>query len=60
LIRKFFDDLSNFNLTQIRFNRKKNGIDQKLKIILDENDYSEILEYTKCTLEAVEDFLDKK
>jgi hypothetical protein len=57
----FFTALSNSDLIEIGFNREKNGIDQKLKIILDERDHHEILEFTKCSLEILEEnFLNKK
>jgi hypothetical protein len=58
--KNFFIALSNSDLIEIGFNRKKNGIDQKLKIILDEQDHHEILEFTKCSLEMEENFLNKK
>lgn len=56
----FVADLSSSNSIEIGFNSEKNGIDKKLKIILEEQDHAEILKFTKCSLEISEDFLDKK
>jgi hypothetical protein len=56
----FVADLSSSNSIEIGFNSEKNGIDKKLKIILEEQDHTEILKFTKCSIEMVEYFLDKK
>lgn len=56
----FVADLSSSDSIEIGFNSEKNGIDKKLKIILEEQDQAEILKFTKCSLEVAEDFLDKK